>query len=505
MLENFNTKNSFEYQKLTEEEQSKRGILGRLVGPIADSVNPTRNGRRYSGELWEKVFKNPIMQEKIENRVCFGELGHPVDRTETDMEKICWCLAEVPKKGDDGQLYGVFDILPTPNGRILKALCDYGSNIGTSSRGSGDTFMDYDGQESVDPDTYECECWDAVLLPAVKTARLTPVTESLHKTLKESLESLVNSANEADKKVMTETLETLNLDYNTDSVDDDIANEGEETAADNNGAVVESLQVAVKQKQELENKVLDLQEKLSVSYAKETRLEEQIVKYSKAISNLSNTAKKVTALQEKINSLTKELNKEKEHSQQLNGKISRFENISKKERGLKESLKEQVSNRDIEISNLNESIEQLIEAKNSMQNDNMKLLEQISTLKKDLALKKTEYSQKLEQSNKLVEKYKKVANKAVEQYIELQADRIGVNAKEIQNKLPESYTFQDIDSICEDLQSYKLTLNKLPFSTAKSLNENLRMNVTSSKNESILPGETFNADDEIDEMLKSLL
>lgn len=505
MLENFNTKNSFEYQKLTEEEQSKRGILGRLVGPIADSVNPTRNGRRYSGELWEKVFKNPIMQEKIENRVCFGELGHPADRTETDMEKICWCLAEVPKKGDDGQLYGVFDILPTPNGRILKALCDYGSNIGTSSRGSGDTFMDYDGQESVDPDTYECECWDAVLLPAVKTARLTPVTESLHKTLKESLETLVNNANEADKRVMTETLETLNLDYNTDSVDDDIANEGEETAADNNGAVVESLQVAVKQKQELENKVLDLQEKLSVSYAKETRLEEQIVKYSKAISNLSNTAKKVTALQEKINSLTEELNREKEHSQQLNGKISRFENISKKEKGLKESLKEQVSNRDIEISKLNESIEQLIEAKNSMQNDNMKLLEQISTLKKDSALKKTEYSQKLEQSNKLVEKYKKVANKAVEQYIELQADRIGVNAKEIQNKLPESYTFQDIDSICEDLQSYKLTLNKLPFSTAKSLNENLRMNVTSSKNESILPGETFNADDEIDEMLKSLL
>ena len=505
MLENFNTKNSFEYQKLTEEEQSKRGILGRLVGPIADSVNPTRNGRRYSGELWEKVFKNPIMQEKIENRVCFGELGHPVDRTETDMEKICWCLAEVPKKGDDGQLYGVFDILPTPNGRMLKALCDYGSDIGTSSRVSGDTFMDYDGQESVDPDTYECECWDAVLLPAVKSARLTPVTESLHKTLKESLETLVNNANEADKKVMTETLETLNLDYNTDSVDDDIANEGEETAADNNGAVVESLQVAVKQKQELENKVLDLQEKLSVSYAKETRLEEQIVKYSKAISNLSNTAKKVTALQEKINSLKEELKTEKEYSQQLNGKISRFENISKKEKGLKESLKQTVSNKDVEISKLNESIESLTESKNLMQNDNIRLMEQISTLKKDAELKKTEYSKKLEQSNKLVEKYKKIANKAVERYIESQADRIGVSAKEIQNKLPESYTFQDIDSICEDLQSYKLTLNKLPFSTAKSLNENLRMNVTSSKNESILPGETFNADDEIDEMLKSLL
>ena len=506
MLESFNTKNSFEYQKLTEEEQTKRGILGRLVGPIADSVNPTRNGRRYSGELWEKVFKNPIMQEKIENRVCFGELGHPADRTETDMEKICWCLAEVPKKGDDGQLYGVFDILPTPNGRILKALCDYGSNIGTSSRGSGDTFMDYDGQESVDPDTYECECWDAVLLPAVKSARLTPVTESLHKTLKESLESLVENANDADKKVMTETLNNLNLDYNTDSVDDNRVNEGEETAADDNGAVVESLQVAVKQKQELENKVLDLQEKLSVSYAKETRLEEQIVKYSKAISNLSTTAKQVSALQEKVNSLTEDLNKEKEYSQQLNGKISKFENISKKERGLKESLKEKVSDKDVEIRKLNESIKQISEAKTSMQNDNVKLLEQISTLKKDAEMKKTEYSQKLEQANKLVEKYKKVANKAVERYIESQADKIGVSAKEIKNKLPESYTFNDIDLICEDLQSYRLTLSKLPFSTAKNnLNESVKINVTPSKNESIMPGETFNADDEIDEMLKSLL
>ena len=190
----------------------------------------------------------------------------------------------------------------------------------------------------------------------------------------------------------------------------------------------------------------------------------------------------------------------------MNGKISRFENISKKEKGLKESLKQTVSNKDVEISKLNESIESLTESKNLMRNDNIRLMEQISTLKKDAELKKTEYSKKLEQSNKLVEKYKKIANKAVERYIESQADRIGVSAKEIQNKLPESYTFQDIDSICEDLQGYKLTLSKLPFSTTKgNLNESVKINVKSSQNESIIPGETFNADDEIDEMLKSLL
>ena len=38
-------------------------ILGTLEGPCADIVNPTRNGRKYSEELWEKVFSDPIVEE----------------------------------------------------------------------------------------------------------------------------------------------------------------------------------------------------------------------------------------------------------------------------------------------------------------------------------------------------------------------------------------------------------------------------------------------------------
>ena len=98
------------------------------------------------------------MQEKIKNGVCFGELGHPVDRTEIDMEKIAICLREQPVKNEKGQLCAVFDILDTPNGRILKTLCDYGSTVGVSSRGQGDLITDANGNECVDPDTYECEC-----------------------------------------------------------------------------------------------------------------------------------------------------------------------------------------------------------------------------------------------------------------------------------------------------------------------------------------------------------
>ena len=104
------------------------------------------------------------MKEKIANKVCFGELGHPTDREEVDMDKVAICLAEQPTKNDKGQLMAVFDILNTPNGKILKTLCDYGSNIGISSRGSGDLYTDDNGDEAVDPDTYNCECFDVVLI-----------------------------------------------------------------------------------------------------------------------------------------------------------------------------------------------------------------------------------------------------------------------------------------------------------------------------------------------------
>lgn len=156
MLENLKD-NIFEYKKLSLEEQQQRGILGRLVGPIADFKKPTRNGRFYSEQLWEQTFKDPIVEEKINSRCLFGELGHPIDRLETDMEKIAICLAEVPKKGKDGKLYGVFDILNTPNGRILKTLCDYGCSIGISSRADGETESDYNGKETVIPSSFVLE------------------------------------------------------------------------------------------------------------------------------------------------------------------------------------------------------------------------------------------------------------------------------------------------------------------------------------------------------------
>lgn len=215
MLESL-TNNVFNYKKLTESEQKQRGILGRLVGVIADGKNATRNGRTYSIDLWQHVFEDPVVIEKINNRAFLGELGHPADRDYVEPKEAAICLAEVPKIAKDGKLYGVFDILNTPCGQILKTLCDYGTKIGVSSRGSGDVL----GNDEVDPDTYECECWDAVLVPAVKTARLQLVKESYEKEktdLRARLTESYKKATIGDKKIMKEKLEELNINLTEDA------------------------------------------------------------------------------------------------------------------------------------------------------------------------------------------------------------------------------------------------------------------------------------------------
>ena len=196
-------------QPLTEEEKARRHILGRWYGPIATCNESTRNGRRYNRALWEKALNDELFHEKIANKCLFLELGHPTDREETDMSKVCACIPEMPKI-INGDLCACIDILDTPNGRILKALCDYGFIPGVSSRGSGDVMPN----DEVDPETFFLECFDVVAIPALKKARLS-MCESLDKnaaSLKKALTESFNEASEEDKAIMKETFENLDID-----------------------------------------------------------------------------------------------------------------------------------------------------------------------------------------------------------------------------------------------------------------------------------------------------
>lgn len=510
MLESINKNGRLDYQKMTPEEMKSKGILGRLIGPVADFMNPTRNGRKYTEELWEQTFNSPIMKEKLANGVCYGELGHPENRTEIDMEKIAVCLREQPKKNSKGQLEAVFDILDTPNGRILKTLCDYGSKLGVSSRGTGDIVTDEEGNEMVDPNTYECECWDIVLIPAVESARLEYVKESLdnEKSLKQALNEQLEKATQDDKRVMEETLHTLNIGYSSskksNNIDESKSQEKNLSKADeaiDNGLdeIMKSLKESLKSNKDLEAQRLKLQNDLAVSNTKVEKLEEELGRYKSTTIRLSTLANESKETKKKLTSLNEELESTKSQLQKEQLKVKRLTEGRESLRTMKANaskLNESIENKDNEIKSLTESFK----------TREKELNETISNLNEQLENVENESKQKLDESKtritkakKIVESYKNLLNDTVDRYIESKATMLGVTSNEIKNRLSESYTLDEIDSVCESLANNQISISKLPF----SLTRNTKVKVTKSRNESL--DINSNPDDDIDDSLRYII
>lgn len=498
--------NALKFEHITEEEKQKRGILGVLFGPVASIVKSTRNGRKYSEQLWEKVFKDPIVNEFFEKGGLPLELDHPVDRDETCSERIAAMMPKKPMKDKDGHLVARIDIIDTPMGRIANTLAKYGFQLGISSRGNGDTITDFDGNESVDPDTYELKAWDLVLLPAVKDARLSLVESLNGKNLKQALKEELDRANSDEKKVMLETLDSLNIDYNsvpTTSQEevDNIDEESEKNIAANDvGAdLTESLQEALVKNKQLEEQIADLQSKLSVCYTKEINNSEKMQQYRSTIISLTESVKKLKALKNKNELNTAELNKQYVKVENLNKLIESLKNennsLKKDEKLLRQTLKE----RDLDINSL---CEQLRELENSKDSLNESLNQEIESIKEDFNFKLKSAIHQSKAKDSLIESLKNKNLAMSDKYIKLQANMLGVTDMEIKNKLKENYSLDDVDSVCETLQDYTLNISKLPFSTNSIKKQDIRL---TESNEPILRNkQQLNIDDEVDSDLVRL-
>ncbi len=220
MIKKLNEDTALKFKTLSPEEKTQRGILGRLYGPVASCVNPTRNNRKYNEALWENLFNSDLIKERFANGGIFGQLCHP-DYEEVDMEKVACVMPEPPVKDKNGELISYVDILDTPCGRIAYQLAKYGYKFGISSRGTGDLYTDENGDDAVDPETYNLTAFDLVEIPAVEDARLSFV-ESLDtkkyygKTLKQKLTEELNKASDEDKEIMKETLDSLDIKLEED-------------------------------------------------------------------------------------------------------------------------------------------------------------------------------------------------------------------------------------------------------------------------------------------------
>ena len=476
-------------------------ILGVLEGPCADVINPTRNERQYDEELWKNVFNDPIVNEYFECGGILGELDHPAERTETDTSKVAICMPEKPKKGKDGKLYAKFDILDTPNGRIVYTLAKYGYKLGVSSRGNGDVYEAYDGKEHVDPKTYELKAFDIVLLPAVKSARLALKESGGNKTFKQAIKESLERSTKDEKRIMVESLRKLKIDYKineskklTESKSSDI----KETTEDNGVNLVDELQNQIKENKKLKESYQAVQEQLSVCYAKEAKYKEMIEKLNQSSVNED----LVNDLNSKIQLLTEQLSdKEKQLLRTRERCLKLTENAKTKELEAKKSLTESISEKDRKIKKLNEALTQEREESKKVIEE---LNESLSEANKNSAMKQKEFAAKIQKAKSIVENYKNITNKTLNRYIESKAIMLGISSSDIKNKLSENYNIDDIDKVCEDLQGYQLAISKLPMvlkSSNISEKKAIKVKVTESK-EPIKPKTRL--DDEVDDSLLRL-
>ena len=471
-------------------ENKRKGVLGTLEGVCADCIKATRNGRLYPDAVWQTAFNDPIVKEHFQCGGIFGQLGHPKeDQTENEeFNSIAICMPDPPKKGTDGKLRGRWDILDTPNGRILKCLCDYGYKIGISSRANGDVEEDWDGNESVVPETFQFKAFDAVLLPAVKEARLNLVTESFDENknrLKKALKESIDSSDDVDKAVMLKTLEDLGIDYiessetNEDVVDSELDND---VAVNDGMDLVSDLQAALKEVDDLKTQLFDLNEKFSVSNAKELRLQNQISKLkealekSKGFSNVAKATKnQLLSLKEQVEKLVVENQRQKKLTESYKNKLTKISDS-------KTQLTESVNNSDRVIHSLQDKIQSLnesLEAEKSTNKDIVESLKQeLTVLKQDSQVKNSQYTKQLKESQKVIKQYKNLAKMAVDKYIDCVSTGLGISASDVKTRLTEPYSFEQIDSVCESLRGYNLNISRLPFQLNNikevSMKENLQ-------------------------------
>jgi len=141
-----------------------------VEGKVQAAGKPNANRRVYDFDTLrrevDKYVKGPIAEKRAT-----GELDHP-ETSVINLKNVCHLITELWWEGQD--LYGRFEVLPTPSGNILKELFLNGINIGVSSRALGSTSPLGEGLVQVEDDL-ELICWDFVSTPSTYGAFVKPV------------------------------------------------------------------------------------------------------------------------------------------------------------------------------------------------------------------------------------------------------------------------------------------------------------------------------------------
>ncbi len=193
-------------------------------------------------------------------------------------------------------------------------------------------------------------------------------------------------------------------------------------------------------------------------------------KVKQSSEDISEKDKTIAELNEQLKTKDRIIN-------QKNIKIRQMLEAKKSEASKQTILNESVASKDKTIHSLKESLATERKLVESIKATNNSLKEDLEEAKKNAIIKSKEYSDKISKMKSIAEKYQKIANTAVDRYIDSKARQLRVSANEIKNRLSENYSFADIDKICEGIRDYQINVNKLPFANDR---KDVRFKVTES-------------------------
>lgn len=240
----------FEYQIV----ESENGAF-RVEGVFQRSDVENANKRVYPRRIWEKELGEKRVMEALSSRSMYGELDHPSDG-KTMLKRVSHVVTGL-ELSEDGTVTGGADILPTPNGQILRTLFESGTQVGISSRGSGSV------QSGVVQEDFKLGTFDFVARPSTPGALPRHAGETSGKKSRtegdDTIENVVvTDAGEMDPDLFDKLCQELEALDNGDIVDSNLT-EGELSTMDFNniGHDVTVLYNAVMEEQEFSPDFVD--------------------------------------------------------------------------------------------------------------------------------------------------------------------------------------------------------------------------------------------------------
>lgn len=180
---------TFEFVKDNLFEECVRDQARRLVvkGVLQRAGIKNQNGRVYPKEVLVREA-HKYEENFIKERRALGELDHP-ESVVVNLQNVSHNVVEMHWDGED--LIGTVEVLPTPNGNILKELFRANIRLGISSRGMGTVTKDMKESADIVSDDFELIAFDFVSNPSTRGAFMFPSGNINEGTKKEMVKNPV--------------------------------------------------------------------------------------------------------------------------------------------------------------------------------------------------------------------------------------------------------------------------------------------------------------------------